>query len=188
MAKLILCLVGKLGSGKGAVATYLQENHQAGLVMFSQCIRDILSRLYLPKTRENLQKLSTLLRENFSQNLLAQVVAEDVKSKTSPLVCVDGARRPADLEFLKNLPSFYLIQVAADQKVRYERIIKREQNSGESKAELSFEKFCEQEKAEAEGLIDEVAKEAEFVIDNNGTPEELFKQVEKILTKIQSEN
>ena len=75
MNKIIIGFIGKLSSGKGTACSYLVEKYQAQIVMFSQSLRDILDRVYLSHTRENMQKLSQILREHFSQDILANIAA-----------------------------------------------------------------------------------------------------------------
>ncbi|MFA6305021.1 MAG: AAA family ATPase [Patescibacteria group bacterium] len=184
--KIILGFVGKLASGKGTIAKYLSEHHQAEVLMFSQPLRDVLDRFYLPQTRGNMQGVSKSLREALGQDVIAKVIAEDAKKSAASLLAVDGVRRPMDIVFLRELPGFYLIKVETDQKIRYTRMTKRGQNPDDHTT--TFEEFQKKDIAEAESLIDEVAKDAKFAIDNNGTFEELYKQLEEILINIQSES
>ncbi|MCX6785351.1 MAG: AAA family ATPase [Candidatus Komeilibacteria bacterium] len=182
MAKLILGLAGKLSSGKGTIAKYLQENHQAEILMFSTPLRDVLDRFYLPQTRDNMQGVSKGLRESLGQDVIARVIAEDAKKMPDGVIVVDGVRRPMDIVYLKELPGFYLIKIEAEQTIRHQRLNKRGQNPDDQST--TFEEFQKKDAAEAESLIDEVAQEAKFIINNNGTKEELFAQIEVILKKL----
>ena len=65
MAKIIFGLVGTLASGKGAVKQRLIERYKAEDCRFSTILRDVLNRLDVPTTRENLQNVSTSLRQLF---------------------------------------------------------------------------------------------------------------------------
>lgn len=179
MNKVILGFVSKLAAGKTTVCKYLAEKHGADIFTFSTPLRDVLDRFNLPQNRQNMQAVSQGLREALGQDILAKVMADDSQKSTAGLVCVDGVRRPKDLEYLKKLDNFHLIFVDADQKLRWQRITTRGQNPGEDS--WTFEEFKQRERAEAESLIDEVAREAKFKILNNGTVEELYEQIEKIL-------
>lgn len=180
--KLILGFCGHLSVGKGTACQYLEARHGAKTVMFSQSMRDVLKRLHLDISRPNLQKTSLILREGFGQDLFAQVVAADADKTDSELVCVDGMRRPKDLEHLKKLPNFYLISLVADQKLRWRRMISRSQNNDDSSK--TFEQFKKEDNAEPESLIDEIAQTANFVIDNNGDLDSLYQQIEKIYRSV----
>ena len=180
--KIILGLVGSLASGKETTKKYLVEKHNAQDCRFSSILRDVLERIALPNSRENLQKLSTLLRGNFGENILAKAIAMDASKFNSNIVVVDGVRRFTDLEHLNKLPNFVLIKIDADPKIRYERMKLRNENAGDS--EKTYEQFLNDGNAEADAQIPEVMKTAKYEIDNSGSLEDLYSQIEKILVKI----
>lgn len=182
MAKVILGLSGPLASGKAACQKYLTEKYNASSAKFSTPLRDIIKRIYIPNTRENMQKLSLALREQFGGNILAKIIAEDVKNDEQELIIIDGVRRLQDIENLKNLPGFYLVAIDADPKIRYERMKLRNENEGD--AEKSFEDFIEDGKREAELQIPEVMAQANFKLDNNGSFDDLYQQIEEMMTKV----
>jgi dephospho-CoA kinase len=179
MQKIILGLVGDLAAGKGTIAKYLHEKYSANTYKFSTMLRDILDRIYVEKSRENLQVISTFIRENYGQDVMSKVIAKDVENDPGNIVVVDGIRRPTDITYLKKLEGFHLIYITADQKTRWERLVKRKENPGDDGK--SFEDFCRDEQAEAESLIQELGKKAEIRVDNDGDMEELFGKVEEII-------
>ena len=67
MNKLILGIAGEIASGKGTVTQYIINEHKANSYRFSDMLRDILKRLYTEHSRENMQKLSTAIRENYGE-------------------------------------------------------------------------------------------------------------------------
>lgn len=182
MDKIILGMTGLLAAGKTTVSQYLVKNHGASLYAFSTPLRDILDRVYLEHSRKNMQDLSSDLRETFSQDILSTTIAHDVEKDKNNIVIVEGVRRLSDIKHLRNLPGFKLINFTADQKTRWERLVAREQNPDDG--DKTFEEFKQDEQAEAEQQIAEVASTAEFTIDNNGTVEEAKRQMEEILKKI----
>jgi len=181
MDKKIIGFCGKISSGKGTACAYLQEKYGAEIVMFSQSLRDVLNRLYMDITRENMQKLSTILRQEFSQSILAKVVSQDAQNSQANLIVVDGIRRPKDIEYLEKLPNFILVSIEAEQEKRWQRLVTRGQNQDD--INKTFEQFKIDEQAETELLIDEIAKKANYVIDNNGSTEDFFSQIEIIYSK-----
>ena len=78
MKKLIIGLTGPVASGKGTVKKYIEEKYGAKDCRFSTILRDVLVRIDVPIIRENLQKVSTTLRQLFGEDLLARVIAKDV--------------------------------------------------------------------------------------------------------------
>lgn len=177
--KIILGLTGEIASGKGTVAKYLGEKYSATSHRFSTPLRDLLNRLYLEINRKNMQDISTVLRAHFGQNLLAKVITEDVKNDKNKVVVVDGIRRPADIEYLRELPEFKLLYITADPKIRYERLVKRGEN--EDDKNKTFEQFQKDHEAETELEISKIGQTADYKIDNSGNLEELFAQIDKIV-------
>lgn len=183
--KIILGFCGRIASGKGTACQYLQAQKPTEIVMFSQSLRDVLQRLHLEINRENIQKISKVLRENFSQDILAKVVSYDANQSSAELVLVDGVRRPQDIEYLKALPNFYLLSINAEQTLRWQRLKLRRQNQDDQ--EKTLEQFKIEDEAESESLIDEVAKSADYQLDNNGNLENLYQQLDAIINKIKTD-
>ena len=107
MNKKIIGLVGKISSGKGTVAKYMEEKYNANTYRFSTILRDILKRLHSEINRKNLQDVSTALRQTLGEDILAKVMAEDVKKDDNDLIVVDGIRRMADIKYLKKLDALF---------------------------------------------------------------------------------
>lgn len=177
--KIILGLAGEMASGKGTVAEYLIEEKQGVSYRFSSILRDLSQRLYLEETRENLQKMSTIVRETFGQAILCKVIYQDVKKDKNEIITIDGVRRIQDVEELKNLKEFKLIYLEANLEKRFKRIKGRNENSDDT--EKTLEEFKEDHQREAEQEIKKLKNEADFTIDNNGSFEALYKQIDNIL-------
>ena len=182
MNKIIFGLVGTFAAGKGTVATYFKKNHGAVGYRFSDSLRDALDIFGLENSRENLQGISTVLRERFGENLLARAMAKRVQETDDQLIIIDGVRRLTDIENLRSIPGFALIKITADPKLRHQRYVKRNENAGDD--QLTYEQFLEKQNEEADKQIPEVMQTADLTIDNNGTFEQLYEQVEAILKKI----
>lgn len=182
MSKIVLGITGKMASGKGTIADYLKDKHNAASYRFSTPLRDVLRRIYIEESRQNMQDLSLDLRNRFGDDLLASIIAGDVKNDDTELIVVDGVRRLPDIKHLRELPEFKLIAVTADQKTRWERMTKRGENVDD--VQKTFEEFKQNEQNEAEQHIEEVSKTADFTIDNNGDYDSLYKQVEDILNQL----
>ncbi|PID52388.1 MAG: hypothetical protein CR972_01740 [Candidatus Moraniibacteriota bacterium] len=179
MPNMVLGLAGEIASGKGTIAKYIHKKCHTSSYRFSTILRDVLDRLHLEQSRDNLQTLSTIIRETYGQDTLARVMAEDVKKDKVDIVVVDGVRRLDDITYLKKLPEFKLVYVDVDLKMRYERIIKRSENVDDQGK--TFEEFVEESKDESEQQIAGLKEYADIVIDNNGDIEELYKQIDVIV-------
>jgi dephospho-CoA kinase len=182
MSKVIIGLVGPLASGKSVTKKYLIEKYKAQDCRFSTVLRDVLNRISIPISHESLQKISTVLRISFGEDLFAKIIANDVGKFGDGIVVVDGVRRPIDIEYLKKLPNFFLVKIDAGSHTRHERLVKRNENEGDNKK--SFEQFLKDHESEADGLVPMVMAEAQFSIYNNGTFDELYYQIDKIMGEI----
>lgn len=181
MAKLILGFTGEIACGKGTASKYVVEKYAAASHRFSTMLRDVLQRLHIESTRENIQKISTLLRQNFGEDLLAKVIFHDTQEDTHEIVVVDGVRREADIKFLRELPHFKLVYIETSLETCYARIIKR----GENPDDLTKtpEQFKKDHEAETEQQIKGLKEKSDAVVNNDGTPAEFYAQIDKIITE-----
>lgn len=183
MKKIILGFTGEIGGGKGTVTKYIQEKYGASYYRFSDVLRKALDVLHIEKTRDNLQDISTLLRQKFGEDLLAKIIFEEVKDDQHAIVTVDGMRRLADFKYLDTLPEFIFVYIEADNQTRYDRIVKRKENPGD--AEKTFEQFVQDQKDEADAQIKDLKVKAQYTIENNGTVEELYQKIDELINSIQ---
>lgn len=183
MAKMIIGLVGEIASGKDVTKKYLELTYGASCHRFSTILRDLLSRLYMPITRENMQNISMILRQQFGSDLLAKILTEDVKNDPREIIIIDGIRRFADITYLKNLPGFILVSIEVEAKTRYERLVKRNENADDSTK--TYEQFLADGQKETELEIPAVMASANYKLDNNGSLKNLYNQIEKIIIALE---
>ncbi len=182
MAKIIFGLVGPIASGKDTVKKYLQQKYRAEGCRFSTILRDVATRISLPNSRENLQVLSTVLRRQFGEDILAKAIAKDASNFDRDVVVVDGVRRMADIKHLSELPNFSLLGVDADPKIRYERLVKRNENVGDDKK--TYDQFLKDHEYETELEIPAIMKKAKYSLDDNGNFDDLYRQIDKIMANL----
>jgi dephospho-CoA kinase len=179
MKKVIFGLTGEMASGKGTVAQYLTKKYGGNSHRFSTILRDLTKRLYLEESRENLQKISKSLRKDFGEDLFSKIIFQDVKKDRYPIIVIDGVRRLADIKYLNTLPHFYLIYIEAELEKRFLRTRLRQENSDDAAKTLS--EFKKEQLQEAELQIKSLKAKADFVIDNNGSREDLYFQIDQIV-------
>jgi dephospho-CoA kinase len=183
MNKIILGFVGQIASGKDASKKYLAEKYGAESCRFSTVLRDVLNRIGIENSRENMQKISTCLRQNFGEDLLANTITHDASNLQSDIVIVDGVRRMTDITHLKTLPNFFLVKIEASPEIRYERMKIRNENIGD--ADKSFTDFLKDHEAEADKEIPIVMSNAKYSLNNNGSFEELYEQLDTLILSLQ---
>ncbi len=180
--KIILGISGEIASGKDTVGKYIADKYGALSLRFSQPLRDILDRLHLEQTRENMSTLSLHLRKAFGEDMLSKVMLADAEKYTGDFVIVDGVRRAPDIIHMETDPHFYFAYVEASSEKRYERLIQRRQNTDDAtKTLVQFEKDA---KLETELQIQDLKERADFVIQNDGTLEELQTQVDSMVEEL----
>jgi len=179
MKKIIIGLVGEIASGKGTIVEYLAKKHGASTHRFSTILRDILDRLHIQHSRDSLQQASLMLRSTYGENILAKVMLGDTQNDKNEIIVIDGIRRAGDIEFLKEDPNFKMVFVDVSLEKRYERIIGREENADDKNK--TFQEFKIDAQKEAELTIRGLREQANVILDNNGTVEELEKQIEELL-------
>lgn len=179
MAKIIIGLVGEMASGKGAVSEYIKEKYNGDSFRFSDTFRKVLDILGIEQSRENISELSMILRKSFGEDILARAIAENAKKSPADIVVLDGVRREEDLKYLKELPEFKLIFIETNIETRYKRMVIRGENDGDNTK--TFEEFKKEHEMDADARIVGLKEIADEVIDNNGTIEDLYRQVDEFI-------
>ncbi len=179
MPSLIIGFVGQAGCGKGTIAKYFKTHYGATTFSFSTSMRDVLRRLHLEESRDHLVKVSEVLRQGFGEDLFSRVIAADAREAKTYLVVIEGIRRPMDIATLSHLPDFILVAVDVDIQIRFARIKSRGQNAGEK--DMTWEQFLAEEQRSTEISIPGVMKEATHHVKNDGTPEALVEELERLM-------
>lgn len=180
--KIIIGLVGLLAVGKTTFVDFCRNKYNAVSFRFSDSLRGGLALFGLPISRENLQTISTVMRQNFGENILAKAMAKRVSESDAELIMIDGVRRFTDLENLKNIPGFHLIAIKTDPKIAFKRYIDRNENVGDSK--MNYKTFLEKQKAEADRQIPEVMETAEYTLENNDSFDDFYRKIDAIISQL----
>ena len=182
MPRLIIGLIGLPGSGKGTVANLLQKEYGAKYTRFSGIISDLLDRLAIEKSRENMIKMSETLRQTFGEDALSYAIGQDVLKAKGQIIVLDGIRRPGDIVALEPLPQFHLVSVEAPPELRFERMKARGEKATE--ATMTREQFLAEEQAPTEVTIPAVMERAEFHLDNSGSKEDLETKARELMKQL----
>lgn len=178
----IIGLVGQSGCGKGTVADILIQQYGAAYSRFSAILGDILTRLHIDRSRDNFIALSTALRTSFGEDVLSYAIEKDAVLSQSPLVVIDGIRRPEDIVALEPLPFFKLVSVDVPAEMRYERMKKRGEKIGEQ--HMTWQEFVSQDNAPTEVTIPLVMDRAWKKLDNSKTQADLEQQVKAMMKEL----
>ena len=123
---MIIGVTGNYASGKDEVAKTLQK---MGFfhVSFSDLLREELKKKKEKITRDNLIKIGNDLRTQFGSRILARLALEKVEYGEN--FVFTSIRNPGEVELLQARPDFVMVNVTAPDKVRLQRIIKRNRES-----------------------------------------------------------
>ncbi len=182
MSRLVIGLVGRKGSGKGTVAKILKERYGASVYRFSDMLRDVLDAMHLEQSRENLIRISEILRSEFGEGVLKNAMVKKVAADSNQLVVIDGLRRLDDLTHLDELGEFRLIDVHVPAEIRFERLKSRGENAGESTR--TFASFMELENASTEVTIGDVEAHAWKKIENSGDQAALIATIDSLMAEL----
>ena len=182
--KLIVGITGTNGAGKGTVVDYLVKEKGFKHFSASGLITQEIIKRNLPVNRDNMIIVGNDLRAKNGAGYIAEELIRRASSNNSNSI-IESIRTLGEVDKLRERGGM-LLAVDADQKLRYKRIVLR----GEEKDKVSFEQFVAQEKKEMESddpnkqNLQACKKVADYLIENNGTIEELNKEIEKLLVKI----
>jgi len=183
----IIAFAGRNGCGKGTAAEQAASSLTAPQHTYSDVLYELHVACGIPRenvSRPTLQELSTVVRRWFGADALARVMSAKCAAASGPHVVIDGVRRLTDTDLLLQEYGDGLISVwietSADN--RYARLKARKEKMGE--AMMSREQFDLQEQAESEQQLDLVRQACKIVINNDGTPEDLRRQIEALVNSI----
>jgi len=178
---MIIGISGTFGAGKDLVAKYLERK---GFEHFSTS--DILRQLTLERgrkpERENYRITANELKNEQGGECLAK---KAVSQRTKENVIISGIRRAEEIDYLKNQKEkFIMLFIDAPLEVRHARLVER-QREGEDK--ITMDELRNKEELEMSGgssqRLDLCKERADFIIENDGSIEELNKKIDKILEK-----
>lgn len=186
---IIIGITGTIGAGKGTVVEYLVR--KKGYIHFSVRVFILkeIRQHNLPETRDSMRVVANQLRKTHSPSYIVDSLY-DLALASGFNSVIESIRTEGEIISLRQKGSFYLLSVDADPRLRYDRITKR----GSETDYVSYEEFINNEKAESvsadpgrQNLI-RCMELSDFRLTNNGKREELFSQLENILTIIHKNN
>jgi dephospho-CoA kinase len=175
--KLIIGLVGSKGSGKGTFTPLLRKiahSHHIELIKTVDILFDTLDMWDMDASRENLQKLAISMTQTFGGDAITRAIAHKIERSKADVVIIDSMRLQSDVEAMRDHKGI-IVYIQASPKVRFERLINRNEKVGE--AEMTYEQFMQEELAATEVLIPEIGAQADFIINNEGSFKEFENQV-----------
>jgi len=180
---MILGLTGSFGAGKGAAVEYLIE--QKGFVHFSArtFIVEVVKKKGLPVDRDSMILVGNELRKEFGPAYIIESLYKQAQ-ETGGDVVIESLRAVGEVESLL-AHGGCVLGVDADPQIRYARAFAR----GSETDQVTFEKWREQEEEEnnqsdpTKQNIFGALQLSDAVVQNNGSFEELYVQIDEALKK-----
>ncbi len=184
---MILGITGTIGAGKGTVVEYLKSK---GFIQFSssKLLGELVEAEGNPKTREFLSKMATRLQEEYPGGIAEKGYRERFLAENPENAIFEALHRKSEANFIQSVGGF-IIGVDAPIETRYKRIYARQEGA---KDQVTFEQFEDDARVEDEGggdakrdnNIRAVINDADAILMNEGTVEELHAKVEAALVQL----
>lgn len=181
---IIIGITGTIGAGKGTIVDYLIEKRNFSHYSVRAYLINIINKKGLPVNRDSMVKIANGLRKEHSPSYIVEELFKEALENRENCV-IESIRTPGEVISLKDKGNFILLAVDADPKIRYERIVQRASETDH----ISFETFLENEKREMTSddpnkqNLSKCIEMADFVLNNDGTIEELINITENLLKK-----
>ena len=174
-----------MGAGKGTIVDYLTKHHR--FQHFS--VREYLSRIIKQRNgivnRDSLVALANELRAANTPSFIAEELYRCAKESGVDCI-IESIRTVGEVTILNSKGDFYLFAVDADQRLRYTRIVERASETDK----INFETFVENENREMNSTdpnkqnLAACMKLADFKFINNGSFDDLYRQIDEVLEEI----
>jgi uridine kinase len=183
--RMVIGLIGENRSGKGTFVEILKAIIPSSITIvrigFSDAIKETLKIWNISLTRENLQILPQVMDQCFGKGSLSKAVKKQIENRPENIVIADGVRWLTDAAMIRQFHPYLFVYLTANSDKRFERLKSSNEKFGES--DTTFDQFLNQEKAPNEVLIPQIGAEADFKIENNGTPEEYQVKIKEFYEK-----
>lgn len=166
---LIIGITGTIAAGKTTVSTYIAEKGFA-YTRYSLIIAEMLKEKGIPVNRFSLQKAGGDLFESQKQYDLNKKVENYIAGNSN--VVIDGIRHYEDYTYWKekNFKNFYLVYIQTDPEICAIRYKEKE-----------FQKVINHN---VEQEVTSLRQFADVVINNNGTFDDLYLQIDNLISEV----
>lgn len=182
----IIGITGTLGAGKGTIVDYLKEHYGYRHYSVRGYLIEEAQRRGMELNRDTFVLVANDLRATHCPSYITdQLYLQAAEAGENAII--ESVRTPGEVESLRQHEHFLLFGVDADPKIRYERIVGR----GSETDHVSFETFLENEEREMTSddpnhqNLGRCMQMADYVFMNNEGFEELYAQVEEVISQLE---
>jgi dephospho-CoA kinase len=174
----VIGFCGLPGSGK---STALESVEDLGKIMnMGDVVRNEAIKQGIDLSDENLGYLAKKMRIEGGNEIIAKKCVILIKEVKSEVIFVDGIRSTYELNVFRKYWTFPLIVIEANEAHRHQRIIERARDD-DSKSVLDIRD--REEREIGFGLL-KLIQEADYIIKNNSTIQDLKKDTRKLIEEL----
>lgn len=174
----VITICGLPGSGK---TTAIEAIEDLGIVVaMGDVVRNEVKNRNIEPSGNNIGRIAKELREKGGPAIIAEKCVDLIKNQNKEVIFVDGVRSLSEVNIFRKFWKFPIIAIVVDEEKRFNRLFKR----GRSDDPKSLKNLKERDKREVEFGLDEVLKNADYIILNNSTIKDLKNKTRKIVKDI----
>ena len=181
----IIGITGTLGAGKGTVVEYLVEKKGFDHYSVRAFLLKEINRRGMPENRDSMVAVANELRSKNGPSYVTDHLYHEAALIGNSCI-IESIRTPGEIDSLRKKGEFFLFAVDATPEIRFQRILERQSETDH----ISFDTFIGNEAREMNTSdpnkqnLKACIKQADFLLLNDGSKEDLFREVEKVLQQI----
>lgn len=184
----MLGIVGTMVSGKSEITEYLIREHGFLHLSLATAVHEEARRRGIPTTTDYLQDVGNSMRQTYGPAVLVHRLRPRMEAMPGgSYLVLTGIKNVAEVRELRRWPNFVLLAVNAPQSERFQRALQRGR-PGTPRIEAEFRVVDERDRGIGEPKwgqqADACIEEADFVLNNDSSLEDLYADLGEILEDI----
>ncbi len=186
---MIIGITGTLGAGKGTIVEYLSQTRGFRHFSVRGYLLEEIRRRGMPENRDSMFSLANDLRAANGPSFVTDELYRQALKAGGDCI-IESIRTTGEIASLREKGNFILLAIDANPEIRYHRVVERASETDR----ISFTTFLENEQRESVSThpgiqnLRACIKLADYKLYNNGTRGQLYREVEKVLGKLNKDH